>query len=90
MNPPQDYSWLNNTLLDLEAHFALPAQTAAEALEAAKATITSKINQIRLEELERLEADSDCLEDGCGLDAELLRENLLRRINTLKNGMGEQ
>lgn len=37
----------------------------------------------RLKELETLEANSDCIEDGCGLDAELLRDNLLKRITTL-------
>lgn len=38
----------------------------------------------RLNELKTLEANSDCIEDGCGLDAELLRDNLLRRIRELE------
>lgn len=49
-----------------------------------QALIDSEVAKARLDELEKLEANSDCLEDGCGLDAELLRDNLLRRIPELK------
>lgn len=41
-------------------------------------------NVILLNELQGLVDSSDCIEDQCGLDAELLRHNVLRRIAELE------
>lgn len=43
------------------------------------------IKQAELKALNNLVDNSDCLEDGCGLDAELLRHNVLNRISELKD-----
>ena len=49
-----------------------------------KDAIAHKLEQEVLKELESLEANSDCIDDSCGLDAGLLVDNLLRRIRELK------
>lgn len=46
--------------------------------------------QIVLAELEYIEAISDCIEDQCGLDANLLRDNFLRRISELKQAQNKE
>jgi hypothetical protein len=46
--------------------------------------LEAKVAEARLKELETLEARSDCIEDQCGLDAQLLRDNLLERIHELR------
>lgn len=56
-----------------------------ELREAIMNLITTHTERALMAELEQLEAKSDCLEDGCGLDASLLVDNLLRRIRELND-----
>jgi hypothetical protein len=56
----------------------------ADMFPEARAAIERMVGEGLLKELETLESNSDCLEDGCGLDADLLVHNLLRRITELK------
>lgn len=74
----------NCTLHKGSSDAQLACQPDPERVKALTQLIYQAQQAARLDELQTLEARSDCIEDQCGLDAQLLQDNLLERIAHLE------